>query len=453
MEIIVKKTTDKKLNKQFDITIPKALIEQKVEDYINKNKENFSLKGFRKGQIPSGVIKEKYGKTIMADELDKLINSKVSSIVKDNSFKLAMQPKVDAKEIDFAQDVTVSLSLEIFPEIPEIDLHKIKVTKRDAVIDDNDVKQELQKFNKFFATWEKQDSSYKAKSGDAVIIDYVGRVDKVEFEGGSAKGHQLELGSKSFIDDFEEQLVGKKAGDEVKVKVKFPKTYHASKLAGQSAEFEVKVNEVLVAKLPELNQEFVKEKFNLDDPKALEDLLQKDLTKRFEEMSLEIFKNEVMEFLNKKYDFELPKGLVDEQTNALWRNVESEIEQNPDKFKNDKEKEKARKVKEEQSIEMIRGAMILSKICEQNKLEVTKEDFDKELFKILQNFKGQEDKVIAYYQKNPQAIENIRAKIIEDKAINFVVNHESIEKKSMNLKDFEKYCTKVNEEARLRFAV
>lgn len=389
----------------------------------------------------------------MADELDKMINEKVKEIVKEGNLKLAMQPKIEAKEIDLEKDAIISLSLEIFPEIPEIELKKIKVVKREVAIDENDVKQELQKFNKFFATWEKQDSSYKAKNGDAVNIDYVGRIDKVEFDGGKAQGQQLELGSKSFIDDFEEQLIGKKAGDEVKVKVKFPKAYHAEALAGQNAEFEVKINEVLVAKLPELSKEFVKEKFNLEDPKALEDLLRKDLTKKFEEMSLEIFKNEVLEFLNKKYDFELPKGLVEVQANALWQSIESEIEKNPHKFKNDKEKEKAKKVKEEQAIEIIRGAMILSKICEQNKIEVTKEDFDKELFNIMQNFRGQEQKVIEYYQKNPQAIEGIRAKLIEDKAINFVANNELIEKKAMNIKDFEKFFTKANEETSSRFAV
>ncbi|MFM7620045.1 MAG: trigger factor [Alphaproteobacteria bacterium] len=453
MEIKVKKIKDDKLKKDFELNFSKELIEKKINDYIAKVQGNFTLKGFRKGQVPFAVIKEKYGQSIMADELDKMINEKVKEIVKEGNLKLAMQPKIEAKEIDLGKDAIISLSLEIFPEIPEIELKKIKVVKREVAVDENDVKQELQKFNKFFATWEKQDSSYKAKNGDAVNIDYVGRIDKVEFDGGKAQGHQLELGSKSFIDDFEEQLIGKKAGDEVKVKVKFPKAYHAEALAGQNAEFEVKINEVLVAKLPELSKEFVKEKFNLEDPKALEDLLRKDLTKKFEEMSLEIFKNEVLEFLNKKYDFELPKGLVEVQANALWQSIESEIEKNPHKFKNDKEKEKAKKVKEEQAIEIIRGAMILSKICEQNKIEVTKEDFDKELFNIMQNFRGQEQKVIEYYQKNPQAIEGIRAKLIEDKAINFVANNELIEKKAMNIKDFEKFFTKANEETSSRFAV
>jgi trigger factor len=139
MEIKVKKIKDDKLKKDFELTFTKELIEQKVNDYIAKVRGNFSLKGFRKGQVPVEVIKEKYGQGIMADELDKMINDKVKEIIKEGSLKLAMQPKIDAKDIDLGKDAIITLSLEIFPEIPEIDLKKIKVVKREVSIDDNDV--------------------------------------------------------------------------------------------------------------------------------------------------------------------------------------------------------------------------------------------------------------------------------------------------------------------------
>jgi trigger factor len=178
----------------------------------------------------------------------------------------------------------------------------------------------------------------------------------------------LELGSKSFIDDFEEQLVGKKAGDELTVKVKFPKEYRVENLAGKPAEFEVKIHEILVAKLPEITDEFVKESFGLESKKVFEENLKKELEKRNDEMSFDAFKIELFEFLNKKYDFDLPVGMVEEQTNIMWREIEEELKTNPQKFKNDKEKEKAREAKEELAKKMIRCGIILSKICEQNKL-------------------------------------------------------------------------------------
>lgn len=446
MEVKIKKTFDKKLKKDFEIVLPKELIAQKIENYIEKIKGNVSLNGFRKGQVPVTVIKEKYGKSIMADEVEKLIDETIKKIVKDNSIRLALQPKADVKKIEYNQDVSLVVSMEIFPEVPEIDLKKIKVVKREVVLEQSDIDEAVNKFARLYGTWDKQDQSYKAKLKDAVIIDYVGRVDKKEFEGGSAKGYQLELGSKSFIDDFEEQLVGKKSGDEVKVKVKFPKQYHASNLAGQHAEFEVKINEVLCLHSSEITDEFIKEKFGLQDKQTFMQEIRKDLERQNQEVTLDVFKTELFDFLNKKYDFDLPEGMVAKQVEVLWREVEEELKTNPQKFKNDKEKEKAREAKEEFAKRMIRCGIILSEICEKNKIELKKEDFDFQISKVLAKFPGQEQKVIEYYNNNPQALENIRGEAIESKAINYILALENIEKKKNNLKDFEKFYKKLQEE-------
>lgn len=446
MEARIKNTHDKKLRKDFELILPKELVNAKIDEYIEKIKGTFNLKGFRKGQVPVGVIKEKHGSAIMIDEVEKLISENIKKIVADNKIKLALQPKVDLKKIEMGKDVEINLVMELFPEVPEIDIAKIKVVKKEIEIADTELSEELQRFAKYFCTWDKQESGYKAKLKDAVKIDYVGKVDKKEFEGGSAKDYQLELGSKSFIDDFEEQLVGKKAGDELTVKVKFPKDYRVENLAGKPAEFDVKIHEILVAKLPELSDEFVKENLGIENKKTLEENLKKELEKRNQEMSFDAFKIELFEFLNKKYDFDLPAGMVEEQTNIMWREIEEELKTNPQKFKNDKEKEKARETKEELAKKMIRCGIILSKICEQNKIELSKEDFDKEIAKVLARFPGQEKQVIEYYQKNPQIIENIRLTAIETKAINFVMNQETTEKKKNSFKDFEKFYNKLLEE-------
>ena len=305
MEARIKNTHDKKLRKDFELILPKELVNKKIDEYIEKIKGTFNINGFRKGQVPVSVIKEKHGSAIMIDEVEKLISENIKKIVDDNKIKLALQPKVDLKKIEMGQDVEINLIMELFPEVPEIDIKKIKITKREIEIAEIELADELKRFAKYFCTWDKQDAGYKAKLNDAVKIDYVGRVDKKEFDGGSAKDYQLELGSKSFIDDFEEQLVGKKAGDELTVKVKFPKDYRVEDLAGKSAEFEVKIHEILVAKLPEINDEFTKNNLGIENKKTLEENLKKELEKRNEEMSFDAFKIELFDFLNNKYDFEL----------------------------------------------------------------------------------------------------------------------------------------------------
>ncbi len=446
MEARIKNTHDKKLRKDFELILPKELVNKKIDDYIAKIQGTFNLNGFRKGQVPVSVIKDKHGSAIMIDEVEKLISENIKKIVADNKIKLALQPKVDLKKIEMGHDVEVTLIMELFPEVPEIDVKKVKVVKKEIEIAESELSEEFKKFAKYFCTWDKQDVGYKAKLKDAVKLDYVGKIDKKEFEGGSAKDFQLELGSKSFIDDFEEQLVGKKAGDELTVKVKFPKDYRVENLAGKPAEFDVKINEILVAKLPEITDEFVKESFGFESKKVFEENIKKELEKRNEDMTFDAFKIELFEYFNKKYDFDLPAGMVEEQTNIMWHEIEEELKTNPQKFKNDKEKEKAREAKEELAKKMIRCGIILSKICEQNKIELSKEDFDKEIAKVLARFPGQEKQVIEYYQKNPQIIENIRLTAIETKAINFVMNQEATEKKKNSFKDFEKFYNKLLEE-------
>ncbi len=446
METQIKTILDKKLKKDYQIIVPYQAIEAKVNDSVVEIRKTLNLKGFRKGQVPLEVIKQKYGQSIMAEESDKIVSAEVKKLIKDKNLKIAMQPKVDIKTFEAGKDLELTASFEIFPEVPEINLDKIKITKREAEVTAKDISEGVDKLMKFYRKWNKQDASYKAKLGDAVNIDYVGKIDKEEFEGGAAKGHQLELGSKSFIDDFEEQLVGKKAGDEVKVKVRFPKEYHSAKFADKKAEFDVKINEVLSAELPEINDEFIKNNFGMENKEKLDEAIKGQIEGNYNNLSRDAFKKELFDFLNKKYDFELPEGLVEEQLKGLWEEVEQELKTNPEKFKNEKEKEKAKDEKRKMAERMIRCGIILNDIAEKNKVEANNDDINKELGKILQKFVGQEKAVIDYYQKNPAAISQLKGSIIEEKTVDFIIEKADIDKKKISLKDFDKMWEKINEE-------
>lgn len=439
MEVAIKNTYDKKLKKDYHITVPFAMVDGRINDYIEKIRGTFSLKGFRKGQVPLQVIKEKYGKSIMAEEADKIISETLRKLVDENKFKLALPPKIDIKTFESGQNVEFTAVIELYPEVPEVELNKIKITKRDAEIEASDVDEALNKMLKFYRKWNKQDAGYKAKMGDAVNIDYVGKIDKVEFEGGSAKGYQLELGSNSFIDDFEKQLTGKKAGEEVRVKVKFPKEYHKEEYAGKAAEFDVKINEVLTGEMPEVNDEFVKNNFGMENKEKLIEAVKKQLADSYENMSRTLFKKELFDFLNKKHEFELPAGLLEEQLNQLMNDAELEN-------KSEKELEKAKDKKRDLAERMIRCGMILSDLAQKNKIEITNDDINKEFSKIMMRFPGQEKAVMEYYQKNQSAIQQLRGSILEEKAIDLILEKSALDKKKVSLKDFDKIWAKSNEE-------
>lgn len=447
MDVKIKNTLDKKLKKDYHITIPMQIIDAKISENIAKVRPNLSIKGFRKGQVPDEVVKQKYGNSIMADEADKIISDTLRKLIKDNNFKPAMPPKVDIKTFENGKDIELTTSIELYPNVPEIELNKAKVIKREAEVTAADVDDALNKLLKFYRTWHEQENSCKAKNNDAVNIDYVGKIDKVEFEGGAAKGYQLELGSKSFIDDFEDQLVGKKAGDQVKVKVKFPKEYHKAEFAGKAAEFEVTVNKVLVGKLPEINDEFIKNTFGMESKAKLEEEVKKQVESNYSQVSRNLFKKEFFDFANKKYDFELPLGLIEEQLNTLWAEVEEELKTNPNKFKNDKEKEKDKTEKREIAERMIRCGIILNELAQKHKIEVTNDDINKELGKILTRFAGQEKAVMEYYQKNSAAVQQLKGSIIEEKTIDFILSQDAIEKKKISIKELDKIWQKTNGDA------
>ncbi len=438
---------DKKLKKDYEVLVPYSLIDGKINIEVFGIQKKYKMKGFRQGQVPLDIIKHKYERSIMADESEKIINEISQKIVKDNDLKLAIAPKIDIKVFELKKDLSYIVSMELFPEVPEIELSQIKLVKREAGVEKKDIQEAIEKITNSHKEWDKQDNSVKSKKGDAVNIDYVGKIDDEVFEGGSAKSHQLELGSKSFIDDFEDQLIGKRSGDEVKVKVKFPKEYHNEKFAGKKAIFDVKVNSVLRPKNLEINDKFIKEKFGIESLVKFEEEIEKQIAKGYEVASKNLFKKDLLEFLNKKYNFELPEGLVDEQFKSIWSATQKDsekkdLEKNPEKSKNEKEEKKLKAEKRELAEKMVRSGIILSNISQNNKLKVTNEELMAQINKKAAQFPGQEQMVAQYYQNNPEAVQEIRSDLFEEKVVDFIIENAKIEIKKISFKDLEKELNK-----------
>ncbi|MFT6106279.1 MAG: trigger factor [Rickettsiales bacterium] len=437
-DIQIKNILDKKLKKSYQVTVPYVVIEGRIDAIVEKARKTYKLDGFRKGQVPANIIKQKYETSIMAEESEKIINETSKKIITENNLKLALSPKVEVKTFEPKKDFEYEVSMELFPEVPEINLQKVKVTKKEVEIGKKEIDDFISKISQHHRKWEKQEAGTKAKKGDAVNIDYVGKIDKEAFEGGTATGHQLELGTKSFIDNFEDQLIGKKEGEEVKVKVKFPKEYQNAKYAGKAAEFDVKVNSVLKGEDPELNDEFIKTNFGLENLTKLEEIAKEKVEGDYKLASRNFFKKDLFDLLNKKYDFDLPEGLVEEQFKNVWKEVEEELKENPEKFKNEKEQTKAKEEKRKLAERMIRSGIILSDISSKNKIIVSKEDLMAEVNNKARQFPGQEKMVAEYYQKNPEAIQSLRGQVLEEKTIDFILENAAIEIKKVSIKDFDK---------------
>lgn len=436
----------KDLNADYKVIINNSIISERINNRVNELKPKINIKGFRKGNVPSNVIIEKYGQSLLAEESEKLANEAIKKIIDDNKIKIATRPKIDIKELKLNEDIEFTVFLELFPTIPDIELSKIKITFRNAEITESDINDNIDKLAINFSENQDAQPSHKAKIDDIVNIDYVGFIDNNEFDGGSAKGHKLVLGSNSFIDNFESQLVGKKAGDEVVVKVKFPKNYHNYEFRGKAAKFNVKINSIEVRNKLELTDKIVKEKFGLDDITKLRENVLKHLTDSYYNISTNLYKKELYDIFIKKYSFMLPVGVVEMQFKHLYKDIEEQIKKNPNLFKNEKEINKEREKQRDIAIRIITAGYIISDIGKKNKIEPTQEDITNEFQKIMAQYPGQQQQLMKYYQENPDAINNIKEIITERKVIEFIIDNSSTVKKKTSTTDIDKLWQKANEE-------
>jgi trigger factor len=437
MAVTVQNILNENLKKDYQLTIPADLIENKVNERILEVQKNYSIKGFRKGQVPQTIIRQKYAPSIKLEEIDKIIAAEIKKIISDNNLKIALEPKLDLKSLEDNKNIECVLSFELMPEVPEINLEKINLIKKDVEVSEGDVDEALNKFTKLYSSWNKQEPDYAAKNGDRVNIDYLGKIDGVAFEGGTAQGHNLELGTKSFIDNFEEQLVGKKAGDQIEVKVKFPDNYHNPEYSSKNAIFEVKVNNVSTAQMPDLNEEFIKTTFGLENKEKIAEILKQQVEQNYQNLSRDLFKIELFDLLGKDYDFDLPQGLVEMQLKNLADEELADKEGQETKT-NDLKGEKLAK-------NMVKIGIIINDLADKNNIKVTNDDLNNELSKILAKYPNQQKNILDYYKKNQSAIEQLKGLIIEKKLADFIINQPNIKREKLSVKEFDIIWQKANQ--------
>lgn len=304
------------LKKEFKIVIPAKDFEQKVDDKLNEVSKNVKLPGFRPGKAPKAMLKQKYKASVMGEVVDEAVRSATEELIKDKKLRPAMMPDVKITAFGEGKDLEFEVSLEELPEIKAGDFSKIELEKLTAEVPAEEVDKALQYLAQSRRETVKIDEDRASQKGDTAVIDFVGSVDGVEFQGGKGNAYPLQLGSGSFIPGFEDQLVGKKAGEKVDVKVTFPENYHAKDLAGKDAVFAVDIKELRETKNVEINDEFAKSlgEKSLDSLKsAISDRIKGD----YEAASRMKLKRALLDNLDKNYNFDVPQGWSMPSTRAL----------------------------------------------------------------------------------------------------------------------------------------
>ena len=435
-------TINEGLKRGYEAKISAADLDSKVIEKLEASRSEIQLKGFRKGQAPITLIKKMYGKSMIGEAMQESIDELVRSHFSTTGDRPAMQPDVQMANKDWkeGEDVDVTLNYEKLPIVPEVDFSKIKLKKLVTEIDEASIDEALNNLATSAQNFEKRKKASKAKSGDQVVIDFLGKVDGEVFDGGKADDYPLVIGSNSFIPGFEDQLIGTKAGQKLDVNVTFPKDYGSEKLAGNAAIFSVLVKTVNEPTPAKINDELAK-KFGVESLKELKNQISDRLKAEFAVAARAILKKELMDKLDKSIKFELPISLIDSVANdiahQLWH------EENPDV--KDHNHDKITPTPEHNTIanRRVKLGLLLAELGSKNKIVVSDKETQAALMQKAQEYPGQEKAFFEFMQKNPQAKEQLRAPLFEDKVIDFIVELSSVIEKTVSKDELKKLVEKV----------
>ena len=423
------------LKREYQVIVAASEIEQRVDKRLDELKNTIKMPGFRPGKVPVNLLKKQYGRSVMGEVLEQAVNEGSQQAINDNELKPALRPKIEVKSFEDGKDLEFSMELEVLPDVPSVDLKNIELTRLIAPVTDEALSQSLDNFSKRFQEYEPPAEARNSESGDKLTIDFVGKVDGEAFDGGAADDFPLVLGSGSFIPGFEDQLIGIGKDEDVEVKVTFPEAYGAENLAGKDAVFEVKVKEIEAPKPIELTDDLAKGQ-GFDDLEALKTAIRESIEKEYGNASRARVKRALLDHLAENVKFDVPVGMVDLEFEAVWKQISEELEKNPEQT--DKSEDDLKAEYREIAERRVRLGLVLSDIGQGNELQVEQAELNQAVLEQARRYPGQEQQVFEYFQKNPQAIEQLRAPIYEDKVVDFILEMAAVEDTEVTVEELMK---------------
>ena len=417
------------------IEVPADRVTEELNSLYHDLKRKANLPGFRRGKVPLDILKTYFKGSIRADALDRLIPNTYQEVLKENDFIPCSQPKIEEVKYEENKPLSFKATVEIKPKIILKRYKGLKAKRIIKIIIEDDVNRALKRLasrHAEFITVENRPT----KKGDWVIIDFVGSMEGRPFKDNEAKNFSLEIGSKTLVGDFEDQLIGLKKGEEKEVKVKFPRDYHNKELDGREVLFKVDLKEIKEKKLPSLNDEFAKDlKFN--NLGELKKRIKEDLEKYETEHSERLLKDNLMDWLIRKTPFPLPRAMVERELeamveDALTRMRYSGIDPKKMGIEEVKLKERYRPSAETK----VRNTLILEEIGKKENIEVSKEEIGKRIEEMAKASGQKKEDLEEFFQKERSHLAGLREEIRLKKALELIINETRI--KEVKIKERRK---------------
>ncbi|WGU38650.1 MULTISPECIES: trigger factor [unclassified Phenylobacterium] len=432
------------LSRVYGVTVPVADLNERLEARIVEITPQLNIKGFRPGKVPAAHVRRVHGKALMAEVVEQTISETTQKVLEENKLRPASEPDLKpegdiAQVIDGKADLSYEISLEIMPDFEPTDLSKIALTRPVYEPTEAEVDEALDELAKQSRTYEpRTGKSLKAKDGDQLLIDFVGRIDGEAFQGGTAEDSELVLGSGQFIPGFEDQLVGAKPGDEVIVKVAFPADYQAANLAGKDAEFTTTVKEVR-APVDAKADDALAERLGVESLEKLKELLKSNLESQYAGASRFKLKRALLDVLDEKHDFPLPPKMVEAEFNAIWQQVQADKERGglppEDAEKSDDQLQtEYRKIAERR----VRLGLVLAEIGRINNVQVTDQELLDAMRQEAMRYGQQAQQIFDMFRQNAGMQAQLRAPIFEDKVVDLIVEKATVTDEKVSKDDLLK---------------
>ena len=431
-------TLNEGLKRAYTLKISAKDIDSRVDAELKRVAPTIKMPGFRPGKVPANLVRKMHGEALMQDALNTSIQEGIQSLIAEQKLRPALQPSVSLDDgYELGKDADVKVELEVLPDVPAPAIDGLKLERLSVAADDAAVNEQLKKFADQQKRWDDAKATYKAKIGDLVVMDFVGKVGDVAFDGGTGSDMSVELGTGRLIPGFEDQVVGVKTGEERQINVTFPEDYQAKELAGKPATFDLKITAVKTAGETKIDDELATS-LGLESFEQLTGLLKGQIEQELNGLTRTHMKRKLLDQLAEGHDFEVPPSMVEAEFDQIWQQLQHEATHEEDPAaalaEMEAERDDYRKIAERR----VRLGLLLSEIGQANGVEVTSQEMNRLIAQAAQQY-GPEDRqrFMQYIQQEPMAAAQLRAPLYEDKVVDWLFAKAEISDREVTREELE----------------
>lgn len=431
-------TLNEGLKRAYTLTITAKDIEARVDAELKRVAPQIRMPGFRPGKVPANLVRKMHGPAMMQEALNTSVQDGIQSLIAEHGLRPAMQPSIAlAPDYELGQDAELTVELEVLPDVPTPQIEGLKLERLTVPVADEAVDAQLMRFAEQQKRYDDAPEGHAAATGDLVVMDFVGKVDGVAFDGGTGEDMSVEIGSGRLIPGFEDQVIGAVKGEERQIAVTFPEDYAEKTLAGKAATFDLTIKDVRLAKEATVDEELATS-LGLESLEQLRGLLKGQIEQEHNGLTRTHMKRKLLDQLAAGHDFAVPPSMVEAEFTQIWQQLEHEATHEADPAaalaEMESERDDYRKIAERR----VRLGLLLSEIGQANGVEVTSQEMNRLIAQAAQQYSPEErQRFIQYIQQEPMAAAQLRAPLYEDKVVDWLFERAEISDRDVTREELE----------------